>query len=68
MSQRGLTRGADGLGRLQRVLDLGQVDVRVAVVDEGVEELSASQTPSLFSVPREVVGFLRWTKSNDWCG
>ena len=34
-----LIGGANGLGRLHRVLDLGEIDVRIAVVNECIEEV-----------------------------
>lgn len=48
--------GADRLGGLQQVFDLGEVGVRIGVVDEGVEELHRLPDTHLGSVQPTVVG------------
>ena len=50
--------GANGLGRLHQVLDLGQVGIRVAVVDQRVEELHRLPDPHLPVIPRHVLPLL----------
>jgi len=47
---------ADGLGGLEEVLDLGHVQVRVAVVDELVEQLDAVPDAHLRLVQPPVLG------------
>ena len=49
---------ADGLGRLHRVLDLGEVDVGVAVVDERVQVLQGLPHAHRPAVEREVLALL----------
>ena len=53
-----LAVGANGLGRLQRVLDLGEVDVGIAVVDQRVEVLQRLQHRHRPAVQRQVVALL----------
>ena len=50
--------GADRLGRLQRVLDLREVDVRVAVVDQRVQELERLEHGHPSAVQRQIVPLL----------
>ena len=50
--------GADRLGRLQRVLDLGEVDVGIAVVDQRVQELERLEHRHRPAVQRQVVALL----------
>ena len=53
-----LIGGADGFGRLHRVLDLREVDVGIAVVDERVEEVERFPDGQRLAVERQVVALL----------
>ena len=53
-----LVGGADRLGRLHRVLDLREVDVRIAVVDERVEEVEGFPDGQRLAVERQVLALL----------
>ena len=54
----GMSVGADRLGGLHQVLDLGQVGIGVAVVDQRVEELHRLPDPHLPLVLRQVLPLL----------
>ena len=53
-----LIGGADGFGRLQRVLDLREVDVGIAVVDERVEEVERLPDRQRLAIERQILALL----------
>ena len=67
-NQRGWFARADRLGGLQRVIDLREVGVRIAVVDERRSRYSsASQTLIVRRLSARYSRFFACTKSSVWC-
>jgi hypothetical protein len=58
-NQRGVPVGTDRLGRLQRVLDLAELDVGIAVVDQRLHELERFPRRHAPAVARQVLALLR---------
>ena len=58
MSQRGWSGLSNGLRGLQRVIDLGEVDVRIAVVHERVQVVECFPDGHRLSREAQVVRFL----------
>ena len=62
-----LVGGADGFGGLHRVLDLREIDVGIAVVDERVEKVERLPHRHRLAVERQVFALLREHEPSVWC-